>query len=438
MGAAAVSPTANKPGYNLFCGSQTILDDGRVFVAGGHKGADQAGEPHVTIYNPMNNMWAPLGQIPDMIGGRWYPTAVTLPDGSVLVAFGTNEEKKPNVTVQAWKDGSGWRNLTNASFNNAPYFPTMHVVSDGRVFMSGPQKLTQFLDTRGNGSWAPLSNRDNNDAKDYAPSVFYTETPEDLGKVLYVGGGNGPTSDVELLDFNVTPLKWANVNPMNFARRQHNATLLPDGTIVVMGGTQGNGFDNLTVGSPIRAAELWEPKARKWTKLAEASVDRCYHSIAILLPDATVLSAGGGEFRPNPGEPSQPAQDGNGRENLAKDTHKDAQIFSPPYLFLANGTLAPRPVITSAPDDVKYGDTFPVGTAQPDQIGKVTWIRLSAVTHTFNTNQRINVLKFAADASMLKVTAPANANLCPPGHYMLFVLSKSGVPSVAKIIRIHP
>jgi hypothetical protein len=436
-GAGAFSETANKPGYNLFCGSQTFLDDGRVFVAGGHRGADQAGEPHATIYNPVDNKWTPLGMIPDMTGGRWYPTAVTLPDGGVLVSFGTNEQKQPNITSQVWKDG-GWRNLTNATFINAPYFPRMHVVSDARVFMSGPPQLTQFLDTSAAGNWTPLSNRDNIVTKEYAPSVLYSETPDDIGKILFIGGGDGPTNAVEILDLNVLPLQWKNAAPMNFARRQHNATLLPDGTVVVMGGSKGNGFNNLTIGEPIRSAELWDPKTRNWTKVAKAAVDRCYHSTAVLLPDATVLNAGGGEFRPNPGEPFQPSIDGNHRENLTKDTHKNAQIFSPPYLF-RGGT---RPVITSAPNDVKYGDIFSVGTPQPDQVGKVNWIRLSAVTHSFNTNQRINVLKFETDTAAatpaLKVTAPANGNLCPPGHYMLFVLNKAGVPSVAKIIRVHP
>ena len=60
-----------------------------------------------------------------------------------------------------------------------------------------------------------------------------------------------------------------------------------------------------------------------------------------------------------------------------------------------------------------YGQTFTVGTSDPDQVGQVNWVRLSSVTHSFNTNQRINFLKFTADATTLKVTAPANANLCP-------------------------
>ena len=151
-------------------------------------------------------------------------------------------------------------------------------------------------------------------------------------------------------------------------------------------------------------------------------MDRCYHSTAVLLPDATVLSAGGGEYSPK--------NDGN--ENAPQDSHRDAQIFSPPYLF---GSA--RPVITTAPDGVTYGQVFNVDTPHPDQIGEVNLVRLSSVTHSFNTNQRFLRLKFAVAGPQLQVTAPANANLCPPGHYMLFLLSQDKVPSVAKIIRVN-
>ncbi len=96
-----------------------------------------------------------------------------------------------------------------------------------------------------------------------------------------------------------------------------------------------------------------------------------------------------------------------------------------------------RPHITGAPASVSYGETFQVDVSQPDDIGKVSWIRLASVTHSFNQNQRINFLEFQARAGTLAVTAPNSANICPLGHYMLFVLSKVGVPSVAKIIQIE-
>jgi hypothetical protein len=58
------------------------------------------------------------------------------------------------------------------------------------------------------------------------------------------------------------------------------------------------------------------------------------------------------------------------------------------------------------------------------------------VTHSFNMGQRFNALKFTKGANTLSVTTPANANLAPPGHYLLFVVSSAGVPSVGKIIRL--
>src|SRR5262249_23758020 len=135
-----------------------------------------------------------------------------------------------------------------------------------------------------------------------------------------------------------------------------------------------------------------------------------------------VLSAGGGEFFP---------VEGTTDENDPLDSHPDAQIFSPPYLF-----KGARPVISSAPDTVNYGETFNVETAQASDIARVTWIRLSSVTHAFNTGQRLNPLGFQSSAGGLDVTAPVSPNVCPPGHYMMFLLNRAGVPSVAKIMQV--
>ena len=219
---------------------------------------------------------------------------------------------------------------------------------------------------------------------------------------------------------------------MNFPRRQHNATILPDGTLLVTGGTRGGGapgtaeaFNNLDPGQPVHIAELWDPKTGQWTMLAAEQTDRCYHSTAVLLPDGRVLSAGGGEFILNEGTPHQVA-------NNPQDTHYDAQLFSPPYLF-----KGPQPQITSAPDSVQYGATFQIGTAQPEQIATVSLIRLSSVTHSFSPGQRISFLSFqVAGGGTLTATAPPSANVCPPGCYMLFIVDMQGAPSVAKIIQV--
>jgi hypothetical protein len=407
--------TLPKPGFNLFCSGHTFLADGRLLVVGGHI-SDSHGEPHATIFDPNQNSWT---RIADMNRGRWYPTAVTLPDGSVVVSSGSDQHGQVNDIQQVW-NGSAWRSIVN--FNGLPLYPRMHVAPDGRVFMSGPLQLTQLLDTSGGGQWTVVRDRLNGQ-RDYAPSVMY-----DIGKVLYVGGGNPPSAAAETIDLNGTAPTWHATGSMSFPRRQHNGTILPDGTVLVTGGTQGNGgvsqgFNDLTPGQPIHAPELWDPSSGHWTVLAEEQVDRCYHSTAILLPDATVLSAGGGEYRPN-NAVDQP--------NDPKDSHRDAQIFSPPYLF-----RGARPTITNAPATVSYGQSFAIGTPAPGDVGQVNWTRLSSVTHAFNSNQRINFLKFTVAANGLRVTAPANANQCAPGHYMLFILNKQNVPSIARIIRIH-
>jgi hypothetical protein len=224
---------------------------------------------------------------------------------------------------------------------------------------------------------------------------------------------------VEVIDLNVSKPAWAVVAPMKFHRRQHNATLLPDGTVLVTGGSKGTGFNDLG-NKAVRIPELWDPKSGTWTEMAPEAVARCYHSTAVLLPDGRVLSGGGGEYAPTIGQ-----------SNPTADTHANAQLFSPPYLF-----KGPRPRISKAPTKVVFGQTFNVDTPDANDIAQVTWVRLGSVTHSFDQNQRINFLTFRQGANQLAVAAPANGNVCPPGHYMLFILNRQKVPSEAVIIQI--
>jgi len=353
--------------------------------------------------------------------GRWYPTAVTLADGSVLVASGTDQARNLNTALQIWKNDA-WTKITD--FNLIPLYPRMHLAPDGRVFLSGPSKArkTQLLDTT-TGQWQVVGDSFQGEDREYGNSVMF-----DVGKVIIIGGGIPPQKTAEMIDLTQPAPQWVPAGEMSIGRRHQNATLLPDGTVLVTGGTSGkqgpnNGFNDLT--APVFKAELWIPPSNgaggTFLPMASESVPRLYHSTAVLLPDARVLSAGGGEYRPD-----------NVADNDPKDSQRNAQLFSPPYLF--RGT---RPDVTSAPAEVTYGQAFDVGTSDPAAVGQVNWIRLPSVTHAFNQNQRINFLKFTSDGGKLTATAPSEAKLCPPGHYMLFVLNKDKVPSVAKIIRIH-
>jgi hypothetical protein len=208
---------------------------------------------------------------------------------------------------------------------------------------------------------------------------------------------------------------------MHFARRQMNATLLADGQVLVTNGTSGPGFNDVT--SPVYDAELWNPTTESWSTLAPESVPRTYHSTTLLLPDARVLSSGSGE----------------GGGVAYENSQLSAQVFSPPYLYDADGTLADRPTISSAPSRLSYGQTFTVETPDAGSVARGTLIRLSSVTHAFNQSQLIYPLAFAAAGpTSLTAAGPTNANQAPPGPYMLFLVNGNGVPSKAKMVTIGP
>lgn len=384
-----------KAGYNIFCAGHAFLPDGRLLVAGGHI-SDDSGLPYATIFNPFTNTWT---RLPNMNAGRWYPTVTTLPNGEMLVIGGAKENTSKNLIPQVWQPSkNAWRNLTGASLE-LMYYPWMFAAPNGKQLMAGYWKPARFLSTDGTGSWTTGPRTQYANSRNAGSAAMYDE-----GKVIITGGDNPPTNNVEVMDLNAANPVWRTVAPMKYVRRQHNSTLLPDGTVLVTGGHSGPGVDNPRF--PRFETELWNPTTETWSELAPSSAYRGYHSTTLLLPDGRVLSAGSRGVR-------------------------TMQVFSPPYLF--KGT---RPTITAAPASVAYGEKFQVTTPDAAAISKVSWIRLGSVTHAFDENQRFQWLKFTAGNGVLTVTAPTSANGAPPGHYMLFLLNANRVPSVSKIIRI--
>lgn len=406
------------PGYDVFCSGHSLTAEGHLLITGGHID-NGVGDKKSVLFNPFTEEWT---KQPDMNDGRWYPTNVGLANGDVLVLAGTSTgDAVVNPLPQVWETATHtWRDLSSAVHGSRPewahYYPFSFLAPNGHVFVAGPQQMARYLDTSGTGRWSDVAPSALT-CREYGSSVMY-----DDGKVLIVGGNaclpdswpekNFPTASAEVIDLAATQPVWRSVAPLSVGRRQHTATILPDGQVLVTGGTAMRGKD--TAAGGVFYPELWDPVTEQWTLLAGHVRYRGYHSVAMLLPDGRVLVGGGGH--PDP-------EDGKAEPNV--------EIFSPPYLQRGS-----RPAIADAPARVAYGETFDVATPDADRIGTVTWLRLSSVTHAFNQNQRINRLAFTRTADGLRVTAPTDPNLAPPGHYMLFILDREGTPSVAAIVQI--
>ena len=388
------------------------------------------------LLNSATNTWRTTPE--PMHQGRWYPTNTTLLNGNVLVTAGLLDEcsNVHNNTPDIWQNGY-WHRLTGAT-RYVPMYPWMFAAQNGQVFYAGPNVDTGYLNTTGNGSWTATGTSmmgrrrgDDTAGTQYGRREEGTAVMYKPGKIIIIGGAGNhggagtlwATKTTELIDLNSdnTSVQFRWGPDMAFDRRHLNATLLPDGSVLVTGGTL-NGFNNSDAYA-VLPAELWTPPTAdypdgRWTTLAAMQTPRLYHSTAVLLPDGRVLAAGGGL--------------GGGPGGNFTD-HPDAEIFSPPYLFSLTST---RPVITSAPAAVSYNQAFAVQTPDAAAVTRATLVRLTSVTHSFDMNQRFLELSFTTTgANTLSLMAPPNAD-CPPGQYLLSLLNASGVPSVSKVITV--
>jgi NPCBM/NEW2 domain/Domain of unknown function (DUF1929)/Glyoxal oxidase N-terminus len=408
----------NNTTTDLFCAGHTVAADGKLYVAGGHLGYNGSfypGSKHTNIFNPSTRLWT---RGPDMTDGRWYPTVINLPNKEILImeGYSSSETTRVNYIPDVWNPSTNTlRRLTTASTAQRSVthlYPWLHVAPNGKVFYSGATVSMAYLDTTGTGSWSSTTQRDTV-GRSAGSSVMY-----DIGKILVLGGG-GNTPSATRIDLN-NSVQANPASPMTYGRTNPNATLLADGSIFVNGGnTSGINFDDTT---SVYVSELWNPATNTWLLGAAAQKPRNYHAVSLLLPDGRVWTAGSGGC------------------GTCSVNQQSAEVYYPPYLFKKDGSglLADRPRITVSPSSMTYNQNYTLTIPNATTIQKVALVGIGSVTHAFNMNQRYVPLTIASRTSTsVTVTSPANANLAPPSHYLLFVINSDGVPSVAPIIQVQ-
>lgn len=399
--------------HDMFCGHIVMLEDGRVFVNGGRNTVRTT-----SVFNYQTDSW---NEIEQMNRGRWYPSTVYLPTNQVFTAVGSGGGQYPEI----WTPGLGWTLLTNINLQagildysghyEQNWWPHLRVTPRGSVIHTGPTPQMHDFDTSGLGNMTQLGTGITEWYPKHGAVVMYDE-----GKLLVAGGatsgGNqASTNRAKLIDINTATPVISDTTWMGFARKFHNAVMLPTGEALMIGGnTSGIKFND---SGTVLAAESWDPATGLWTELADMAIPRNYHSVALLLLDGRVFSGGGGLC-------------GNCAAN-----HSDAQIFSPPYLYNPDGSEATRPVIGSAPSQVGHNETFAV-SATPGMT-KFSLIKMSANTHAVNTDQRfLNVTFTEVSAGQYDLQAHSNPNVLTIGYYMLFAVDASGVPSEAAVVQV--
>ncbi len=454
LGGGTLIETIGSPTTDVFCAGHALLGDGRLLVAGGTKewGGEHAGHGHLLnflgeygswIYHPRTRQWTRVRDLsfepgqPDG-GGRWYPTLVTLANGESLAVAGhpfETDSRHNNDTPERYSPSADfWTLLTAERLDQGirdRYYPRFHLLPDGNVFFVSPvsgacRTWNPFTGTTVGATIAAPGGGTYDASWDF-PSTLLPLLPEDAYKARVMICGQ---VDSKRIDLSQAAPAWLNTVPRTGAaagrqRRFACSVLLPTGDVFISGGINGGNSD----ADAVREGELYSPgidwntglytAAESWTSTDAATVARNYHSTALLTPNGRVWTAGSSKNAAQ----GDPAVVGELR----------VELFLPPY----DGNPA-RPQIIDAPPSAGYGQSFEIRCPQAAQLRRVAVTRCGSVTHAFDGDQRYVGLTFQrVEGDRVRVVAPPNSRIAPPGYYLLWVLDNNHLPcQEARFIRI--
>ena len=265
----------------------TKLKDGKVLIVGGFGGSVLNG---AELYDPDTRTWSATGSLNEQ---RFGHTATLLENGKVLVAGGSaftygDNGDVPAGTAELYDPESGTWSFTG-NFSSEDSSTTL--LQNGKVLVLTWGGWSQLYDpdtrTLSSGGYlggnGPLRNI----------GFRHTATLLPDGKVLIVGGSivGGETSSAHLYDPDTGSL--SSTGNLNRARSSHTATLLPDGKVLVAGGDGLRVFGGITRRDSLDTSELYDPDTGKWSFTSNLNTPRDQHTVS-LLHDGRALLVGGG------------------------------------------------------------------------------------------------------------------------------------------------
>jgi hypothetical protein len=428
---------------DLFCAGQAPLPNGRILLAGGTLRYDIASNNCNGKWHGLSSAYevsssGSLTKVASMRHGRWYPTCVTLPNGTVMVTGGYDEYGDHNRLVEIYNPSSRSWSIKQAQSGGSTYtvgstagsqcsgagddtysraapnlflYPRMHLMPTGNIVVAGMLDDIRLWNAS-SGSWSTLGTS-SPVYRHYGTSVLLPleNTSSERGRILIAGGSptsaDAATTRVQILDFNDGNPRVRTVDSLRYGRKYPAPVILPDGKVILFGGvSQGTqvGYRNVP--------EMFDPETEEWTSLASASVRRTYHQVAILLSDGRVWNAGSTATRSN--------------------WELRTELFRPSYYS------ASRPSISGSPTIGSYGGSITIPTSNGSSINRATLVKLPDTTHHYDANMRhLTLDRQSSNSSSVRVDAPLNNRLAPPGYYYLHIINNSGIPSRARIVRIR-
>lgn len=277
----------------------TPLPDGTVLVVGGATGGPPRFDAAETaeIYDPATESWRPTGST---IARRFGHAAARLQDGRVLVAGGFDDDALASAEIYDLHTGD-WS--ATGDLIDARYWHTLTLLADGRVLAArGSDQGDLWYNLTSAEVYDPTTEKWDIVPDSTLSSVFHTATPLPDGKVVFAGGyGGGDAKGVvnassEL--FAPATLTRARAGDLLARRCDHAATLLPGGDVLIAGGTEFTGTVGNLRTKTLASAERFDPTTATWSSAGALNFARTRHTMT-LLPDGSVLVVGGYSIEPD-------------------------------------------------------------------------------------------------------------------------------------------